>query len=409
MLDPPAPPLTAAEAAARTKKIAALHGSIRAHKGHFTRRTQSVTRCLPLVTANSSPAAAKVLEEEYRALDDRYNRVLLVYDELLDLMVTKEEQDDVHQRMADLDEEFQGTRHHVLQALNEARAPRPAPAQAPEGARVKRTRVNAELRPEKLTVQMTPCEFRTWMDRFGAYYSTSDMDVNTVVEQQAYLFACLEPVIERKIKEFIDAQTPVYGPNGCMARIEEVFMEKYPLFTRRLAFFRYTQQSGQTFSDFVAELQRRGDEASLATMTEDEFYVFRFITGCTDMRLRGKFTKRDNPTLKDLKAIVVSYEIGNNTDYALGSKQTSVVEPLGEVNKVEPGRRPPNSGHDRQPRQVVCFRCGEQEHVQRKCPKDAAGFTCDNCGKAGHVSSVCIRRAQVIGNAAARRASRGRD
>ena len=106
--------------------------------------------------------------------------------------------------------------------------------------------------------------------------------------------------LQNKVSEI----APVFGENSFIAALEEEFLHRYPLFTRRLNFFRSTQAPGQTFSDWAGHLRRAGDEAQLSQLGTDEMYVLRYLVGTTDAKLRARFLEESETTLDGLDKMV---------------------------------------------------------------------------------------------------------
>eukprot|EP00095_Tigriopus_kingsejongensis_P006217 maker-scaffold666_size115941-snap-gene-0.10 protein:Tk06217 transcript:maker-scaffold666_size115941-snap-gene-0.10-mRNA-1 annotation:"AGAP001242-PA" len=73
----------------------------------------------------------------------------------------------------------------ITTITNIGQAAHPVPAAyAPPAPRI--TKPNEALKPQSLTRDNTPVEFRFWIEKFPAYYTTSRMELATIPEQQAY-------------------------------------------------------------------------------------------------------------------------------------------------------------------------------------------------------------------------------
>jgi hypothetical protein len=122
----------------------------------------------------------------------------------------------------------------------------------------------------------------------------------TLEEQQGYFYVCIDIDLEGRIKPRISPTTPIFGEDSCVSLLEEEFNSKYPLFARRLDFFKYTQARGQAFSDYVAKLQAKGNESDLHQLGVEDLYVFKFLNGCSDPKLKEEFMRLKDPKLQDL-------------------------------------------------------------------------------------------------------------
>lgn len=143
------------------------------------------------------------------------------------------------------------------------------------------------LRPFKLRTVHSPADLRSWNSKFSAYYSTSNMSLFSVEEQHALLCCCISTDLETRIREN-DLYSPslaVFGDHGLPLLIKQDFLHRYPLFNRRLEFFRLTQAAGQPFSEFMVKLKQKGEEADLAQLGIEQMYIYRYLTGVSDPRL----------------------------------------------------------------------------------------------------------------------------
>ena len=87
-------------------------------------------------------------------------------------------------------------------------------------------------------------------------------------------------------------------------------MKLWPLFNRRLDFFRFEQKDGQQFSDFAAKLELKALEADLHTLTPEEIMVHWLICGCKITELKEKFLRLDSPDKAALERTYKTYEVG---------------------------------------------------------------------------------------------------
>ena len=87
----------------------------------------------------------------------------------------------------------------------------------------------------------------------------------------------------------MDKYTTIFGAGGLMELITTSFDSIYPLASRRISYFKLKQESDQPFSIFSNKLKQIGNEADLNTIQKEELHIFRYITGCSDKKLRCKF------------------------------------------------------------------------------------------------------------------------
>ena len=250
------------------------------------------------------------------------------------------------------------------------------------------SRINDSLKPERLHASATLAEFRSWRTGFELYHSSNKMDQFPVQEQQGYLRACIELKLQQILSTHIATDTPINGESGCLETLRSIFLQNIPVLTRRYNFFRCDQKLKEKFSDWYLRLQLEGQEAELNSLSSDDLYVLRLVTGTSDMRLREEFLRQAKPTHENLRQIAMAWESASlvetsmTTDSAAAAGITSY-----KKNKSKP---PQPSGmmnpHDLKGK---CYRCGEPKgkHAPNDCP--AKNEVCKKCSKTGHYTTVC--------------------
>jgi len=99
------------------------------------------------------------------------------------------------------------------------------------------------------------------------------MGTEPVADQHAYLFNVFDVTLEKCIRPYCLANTPVYDLRanlGCLSRLDQEFSDIHPVLVRRIQFLKLSQKQGQPFSEFLANLLAQGDEADLPSITLDE-------------------------------------------------------------------------------------------------------------------------------------------
>ena len=244
------------------------------------------------------------------------------------------------------------------------------------------------LKPEKLSLENTPAEHRAWAARYRAFHSTSNLQRLSAENQQAYFFSCLDKQLEVRLRELVNDETAIFGEDSCMARLEAEFLLRHPLFTRRLDFFRAEQKPNEEFSNFAIRLRQLGDEADLQNLRTDELYVFKYVCGCTNTALRGKFLKNPDPTLQELKAIARAFEIAEQSTAAMSAKpQGQQINQIGSRPQQQQKQQPQQQQQGKQrgrpwfsiPDRIMgkCSRCGSSSHGKADCKAEPTSVTCD--------------------------------
>lgn len=364
-----------------------LRSRIAGHKGHFGRKEKVLKGFLPLVQGNPKKANCAALEEDLMKLQHHYEKMLGLYEALREITEEEAALVEIESRLEELEGRFQDLRVPCMMLFGNVRESTPVEPTGQEAVvRPKtRARVNEALKPDRLSLDFTPAEMRSWFDKFRAFYDTSELQNYAVRDQHAFLFTCVNTQLEVRLREQIDDHTPIFQDNGCLDRIREEFSLKYPLFTRRMEFFKYNQESSQSFRDYDTQLQRKGNEADLQNLRVDELYMFRFMTGTNDARLREKFLKIEDPTLEKMRQVANMHEVQQQSLSAIAGENSAH-----HVQRQGGGPRP-QGGQGGGPQKVTCFRCGEMDHKSNTCSM-SMDVKCKKCSNVGHLEKACIVR-----------------
>jgi hypothetical protein len=290
----------------------------------------------------------------------------------------------------------------ALAALIAAKTPAIAGAQAPAAGAVahapQRCKPNDVLKPDKLTAEHTPVDYKVWRERFDVYYSSSMMSAASVREQQAYLFACVDVSLDKRIRPYIFPTTPIYSTptdKGCLEMLEDEFLDIHPVLVRRVDFLQERQKPGQSVAEFVAQLEALSGEADLAGITPDGLFIMRIIAGVLDDKLRTKYLREENPTKAILLRISKEHERAEHTNRAL--KKEAVGVNAAQEKSESQGRNASTSKKASAIRDFIaklkkegkCAFCGG---TCDRCPRRDE-LKCTHCDKKGHLAVVCASKA----------------
>jgi hypothetical protein len=331
-----------------------------------------------LRTSPSATSRAEV-EKAFSKLEIHRENIMDCYSKLM-----QEDPDnlDVYgQKMDEADASYLDAAEIITKALHGASVAAAPPVTAPpvvQSGGQHQYKVQLALKPEKLTRDSTPAELRSWIRKFRAFYSMSGLHEASIPDQQAFLFQCIDIDLETTLRQNINENTEIFGDDSCIEKIEDKFKLTYPLFTRRLDYFRYEQSKGQSFSDFYAHLRQLGDEAELPGLNVDDMYVFRMICGCSDQRLKEKFLKLESPTLEDLHKESELYEMAKRALKAFD--KGSSLNGQSYVKRVKASDF-----------QGKCYGCGQAHHESKEKECKAWGKVCHRCNKKNHFARFCLR------------------
>ena len=300
---------------------------------------------------------------------------------------------------------MQHDRHASRDAQPAQAAPPPNPR--PVSAKPPAT----ELKPEKLTHDASTSTFRTWKKQFRAYFDSAQLGTLPCGQQQAYLCNCLDTVLRARIDREASITTPVYTPiNGlvtCIAILDQTFLEKYPIHTRRKHFFNARQREGQSALEFREELLSLLEEADGANISCNDLICMMLQIGLSDTNLQRELGSIRNPTLDAFTEKIEGFEQAKLT---MATNAHGLAASRGNTNG---GRRPNvssgkntsklqnNRNRAERDRRLAlrgkCFRCARADHMVPQCTYPET-VKCNLCGAMGHVTPACGRRqsAQVV-------------
>ena len=354
---------------------AALY-TARAFAGHLTRECATSARAARFAEGAPSQSALDTLKQHLHDLRQARNDTVNKYQNYRDL-ADPSRFTWVEQRLGDIAEQFNIAQETLLQglaALNGAGfgRPPPAPAAPAGGGAQGGVKVQDALRPSKLHRDSTPVEVGDWRRSYRAYHSASRLSQLAVPEQQAFFMACLDPIVATEIRQRVADDTPVLedpdiSDKSCIQEISIFFKEVYPLFTRRLMFFRLRQSQGQSFAEFYAELRRTGDEADLEDLSQDDLMVHRLLAAVRDNDLREELMKRREPTLAQILQDATAWTMAQRSAKAATKSDSNKAAQM-TTKGLAPGQ---------------CTFCGLTPACRQGTCR-ARSSKCHNCNKQGH-------------------------
>eukprot|EP00095_Tigriopus_kingsejongensis_P007498 snap_masked-scaffold580_size130538-processed-gene-0.13 protein:Tk07498 transcript:snap_masked-scaffold580_size130538-processed-gene-0.13-mRNA-1 annotation:"hypothetical protein DAPPUDRAFT_109281" len=73
-----------------------------------------------------------------------------------------------------------------------------------------------------------------------------------IAEQHGYLRSCLELKLQQLLSIKTQDGTVIEGPDGCIAKLKEIFVQQIPILTRRYNFFKCDQRADSNIRSIVA-------------------------------------------------------------------------------------------------------------------------------------------------------------
>lgn len=360
--------------------------SVRTYKGKLTSVIKVATNIIG-IAAGQVPPSALILEDLAKQKTKAEGIIGQISDKYAELIANEDDDVEANRLQTNWDTElarYNDIFNRICTALQRAPASQGQTQAQQPGRTPQKVEVNKLLKPNTLMKDDTPVIMSSWIRSFKQWYTASKMTLATIPEQQAYFKHCLDPYLESRLNEKIDANTPVFpgeqdAETSCVELLQHEFRIRYPIVSRQYEFFRAKQQTGQLFSDWATTLRRMGDEANLHEMTTEDIYIMRYITGASDPKLKEKFLKEPKPSLTLFNEIVDQHEIAGNIN-------ASQEQPP-RINAIQQQKTPTIRELEDQGR---CVKCGSQEHTKTDCQIPAT-VECRACGTPGHFAKVCQR------------------
>ena len=366
------------------------------YKANFTRVVNRIASIVPLAENGPTHALCDKITEDLEKLESAFEKLEKRCNDLALVDEDEARLSSYTSTMRTAEEQFSKWRTAAVVILNKQEqrlAPHHAQAAAAQGtAPVARARPIESLKPQKLTRDHTLAELRVWMQQFSDFYEASHLEAAPCKQQQAHFRSCLDSHLQARIRERTGDDSTI--EQFCEALHEE-FSELYPLFNRRLEFFRATQKTGEKFSDTAMRLQQLADVADLGGLDAEQLMIFRYISAARDEKLREKLLRIEKPTLKLMKATIRAHEAAALTCDAIDAARGRAVDATATAAAAKASQQAGTAWQQLKKRlQGKCHGCGghmekgrEREHKEA-CP--AKGCTCNKCGKKGHFAKVCL-------------------
>ena len=200
------------------------------------------------------------------------------------------------------------------------------------------------------------------------------------------------------------------GERSCMKAIRDEFYARHPIFNRRIAFFKATQQSGQSMTDFIIQVGNLSDEADIVSLSSNNVLFYRYLARCINSDLRQKIMELDHPTKAQVEQFVHNYETAKTQDKAIKPQsvaQTKKTTHSTGNNSSGAKNSKGNKGSKSQQKKggkssstdKKCYRCGSTGHLAPDCrlPRDTV---CSYCDGKGHLEKVCRKKETDTGRTA---------
>ena len=367
----------------RDEAVHALKLQARSRKGKVTIAEKAFYKALDAFRKAPTAFASNECRVLFKTLSEKVDN----YEDIIDQLIAADDPDAVQDwlhKQQDVQDVLDRARSILSEAYGDLGPPAPAaPAAGPSTS----TRViDDTIKPGQLSLQHRPIELRQWIRKVEAFVRINAIDAMAPSEQQSYCREFLDTDLDTRISLLLDDYTVACtDPNSIVALVVREFGIKYPLFERRMEYFRLTQSPGQSASNCLAKKVQLGFEADLSSLQSDDWNTFSFLAGLRDDKLLTKLLEMRNPSFDDIKARIASYEATKASRQACHSTVKAQAQAVSNDHR-SPGGKPmvtPWSLNG------LCSRCASNKHTSQNC--DRGPLVCRKCGKKGHSSPACLQ------------------
>ena len=402
-------------------------------KGNVTKYIPQLEQAIKDLNNFPTEHAYKDLERLFSLVEDNTDKLIELYNKIMFNDVEKNVEawekkiQEANARFINIKTQFKKAIYEVGAGRTAGAAPTPGAGFNP-GAGGALPRINDSLKPDKLTKEWQPREFRGWRDQFRVFYEASSLSKYPLSVQHGYFRGCLDTDLQARLEEALgrDENKPAEGsnelpvlegtpedPRCLMAILEKIYEAFWTLYIRRVNFFKFRHRPGQLFSEFVAQAKQKALEADLASMSADDILLYQIVSSCVDDDLKVKFLRLKEPALTDIEREYQAYEAGNQA-MKIDKKEENRVQKAaqrkfkkqqekldqqgqqqsntggGGSGKSQGGKRQINTERKKALKDAgLCYCCGGADHNAKKCPKKDTLY-CKICDKPGHSTKVCM-------------------
>ena len=275
-------------------------------------------------------------------------------------------------------------------------SPSPQPVTSPAPPVPKVCKPVSDLKPDTLYTTTSRVGFNTWKRSYKAYFDASGMGNVSVGTQQSFLFSCLDTNVSTRLEAVITHEvTPVFATSGdsCMAMLDKIWDELYPLFNLRLDFQACKQTKDEQFSSFINRLweQFRVAKMSNKECSDKTRLMVHAIEACSDRALQKKLTEVAAAESFDYDKLIEAIQV-YETSSTMNARLANVPQVCQVAQKSSPNEKLANgtrAAMNDLHQQGRCTSCGEVGHISRNCIFVIDRIRCNNCDKIGHSYKVC--------------------
>ena len=191
-----------------------------------------------------------------------------------------------------------------------------------------KVKIRVDLKPETLTNDATPVEFRIWTKEFKVFFRSNNLWKGQRIEQQQALIKLIDSVLAAKLRGKIYDHTPVFTeaaaahnmageavpmgarPQGtsCFAILETHFQVSNPLFKRRSQLLKLKPSQGEQITSYMTRLKETLGECDLHNIAHKDVILLIATMHCNKEELRKDIKRYRNPTWLAVEQLAENYE-----------------------------------------------------------------------------------------------------
>ena len=217
----------------------------------------------------------------------------------------------------------------------------------------------------KLKIEFSVVEVERWLETARFYLKSYELDKMDVPSQQSHFFNHVDLVIEDSVRGKI---TDTSSFTDILEIVKSIFLEVYPLMTRRWKVFDTRQKEDESYVVFKSRLRQLFTEAKMSELDSTDLFLMLLIKGLLPGRLKTKvsvLTKIDEKILDDNAR---EDQLRGRVDELSSNDQHMSRYAVHNTTKV-------------------CHKCCSPDHFERDCQWTYPCHDCKEAHKAG--SALC--------------------
>lgn len=216
--------------------------------------------------------------------------------------------------------------------------------------------------------------FEEYLERLQQFFMLNEVQENKKV---SFLITFLGQEAYSLLRKLTLPESPTTKTYEMLITIlREHFAPEINVIAEHYKFHKKEQPEGETIGDYIVQLKVRAQYCNFGTFLDDALRD-RLVFGLKDSTLQAQLLKKKDLTFEKSCKIAISWELA---EQEIKAKEGSLLQ-INSMQKKKQFKQPPT-----QKRNHSCGRCGGI-HKEEQC--FARTWTCNKCGKIGHLAKKC--------------------